>query len=187
MPLRRTLFLVAAVSLLVALAACNTVSGVFGNRVSFSQSQLQRHLDRNFPRAFDELGGLVSATLSQPRLSIPAGDSRLRLDFDIRVTALGGSEVARGQFAMASALRYDPATRGLHLQSPEVLDIRIPGGGDLLRGGTRGLLNAVLADYAAQEPIYRIDDDLLRRLPAGKRIGATAIEDGQVVVHLTGN
>ncbi|WP_411834230.1 DUF1439 domain-containing protein [Pseudoxanthomonas mexicana] len=187
MPLRHPARLMFLLSLLLALSACNTVGGMFGNQLDFTQPQLQRYLDRSFPREFDKLGGLVSATLSRPRLSIPDGERRLRLDFDVRIDALGGSEVARGQFAMASALRYDPATRGLHLQSPEILDIRIPGGGDLLRGGTRGLLNAVLADYAAQEPIYRIDEDLLRRLPMGRRIGSTTIEDGRVLVHLTGN
>ena len=171
----------------VLLAGCATldaVSGWLGNRVAFSTPQLQRHLDNSFPREFDKLGGLVSATLSHPRLSIPTGDSRLRLDFDIKVDALGARDVASGRFALASGLRYDPATQGLHLQDPEILSIDVPNAGSLLKGGTRELLNAVLVEYAREEPVYRLDGDLLRKLPPGKRIGSTTIEDGRVVVHL---
>ncbi|KAF1720706.1 DUF1439 domain-containing protein [Pseudoxanthomonas wuyuanensis] len=172
---------------LLALAACgtlNTVSGIFGNQINFTAPQLQRYLNNSFPREFDKLGGLVSATLTNPKLTIPPGDNRLRLDFDVGVRAVGAGEVSRGRFALASSLRYDPATRGLHLQNPEIVSMEVPGSGSLIKGGTRELLNAVLAEYAREEPVYRIDSDLLARLPSGKRIGSTDIENGLVVVHL---
>ena len=170
--------------LLAGCSTLDTVSGWLSNRVAFTAPQLQRHLDNSFPRDFDKLGGLVSATLSQPRLSIPAGDTRLRLDFDIRVNALGARDVTRGHFALASGLRYDPATQGLHLKDPELLSIDMPNTGSMLKGGTRELLNAVLVKYAREEPVYRLDSALLRNLPAGKRIGSTEIENGMVVVRL---
>lgn len=171
----------------VVLAGCTTLDAVsswLGNRVAFTAPQLQRHLDNSFPREFDKLGGLVSATLSHPRLSIPTGDHRLRLDFDIKVNALGARDVTSGHFALASGLRYNPATQGLHLQDPELLSIDMPNAGTLLKGGTRELLNAVLVEYANEEPVYRLDSDLLRKLPPGKRIASTDIENGLVVVHL---
>lgn len=184
---RRTLSLAALLAALLSLAGCgtmNAVSGLFGDRISFTQPQLQRRLDRSFPREFDKLGGLVSATLSQPRLSLAEGDDRLRLDFDIGVSAIGAGDVARGRFALASRLRYNPATQGLHLDQPEILSVDLPGSGNVMKGGTRELLNAVLAEYAREEPVYRIDNDVLDRLPRGKRIGATLIEDGKIVVKL---
>jgi hypothetical protein len=183
----RTLPVALALFASMLLAGCTTLDAVsswLGSRVAFTAPQLQRQLDNSFPREFDKLGGLVSATLSHPRLSIPAGDSRLRLDFDIAVNALGASNVTSGRFALASGLRYNPATQGLHLQDPEVLSIDAPNAGTLLKGGTRELLNAVLAEYASQVPVYRLDSDLLRKLPPGKRIASTDIEDGLVVVHL---
>ena len=183
----RTQSLVLVLFASVVLAGCTTLDAVsswLGNRVAFTTPQLQRHLDNSFPREFDKLGGLVSATLSHPRLSIPAGDRRLRLDFDIKVNALGARDVTSGHFALASGLRYNPATQGLHLQDPELLSIDMPNAGTLLKGGTRELLNAVLAEYAREEPVYRLDSDLLRKLPPGKRIASTDIENGLVVVHL---
>lgn len=188
MPRRLRLSLAACLCALL-LAGCgtlNTVSGLFGDRITFTEAQLQRRLDRGFPREFDQLGGLVSATLRQPRLSLAEGDDRLRLDFDIDVGAIGAGQVAHGRFALASRLRYDPATRGLHLDQPEILSIDLPGSGDLMKGGTRGLINAVLAEYAREEPVYRIDGDVLDRLPRGKHIGATLIENGKIVVELDG-
>lgn len=184
---RRFLLATAALAGALALAGCttlNTVTGLLGNQINFTQPQLQRHLNHSFPREFDKLGGLVSATLSNPHLSIPAGDDRLRLDFDIGVSALGARDVSRGHFALASRLRYDPATQGLHLDNPEILAVDVPGSGSLLTGGTRELVNTVLAEYARTEPVYRIDSDILRRLPVDKRIGNPRIEDGRVVVRL---
>lgn len=183
----RPLFLPILLLAGLTLAGCttlNTVTSWLGNRVSFTAPQLQRHLDNSFPREFDKLGGLVSATLRNPRLSIPQGDRRLRLDFDVSVNALGASNLTSGRFALASGLRYDPATQGLHLQDPELLSIEVPNAGTLLKGGTRELLNAVLVEVAKEQPVYRLDSDLLRKLPAGKRIATTDIENGLVVVRL---
>ena len=81
-PLASTVLL----GLLLLLAGCgtmNAVTGFFGDQLSFTEPQLQKRLDRSFPREFDKLGGLVSATLSHPRLSLAGGDDRLRLGFDI--------------------------------------------------------------------------------------------------------
>jgi hypothetical protein len=172
---------------LLALAGCqtlNTVSGWLNNRVAFSAPQLQRYLDNGFPREFDQLGGLVSARLSNPRISLPAGDDRLRLDFDVGIGALGGADMRSGRVALASRLRYDPATQGLHLENPELLSVEVPGAGSVLQGGTRQLINSVLVEYARLEPVYRLDSDLLRKLPSGRRIASTRIEDGLVVVRL---
>src|SRR5262245_7651987 len=74
------------------LAACSTLNGLgalLGNEVRFTPMQLQGSLDRNFPKHYDKLGGLVSMTLLNPRLSIPQGSDRLRLDFDVGLGALG--------------------------------------------------------------------------------------------------
>ena len=117
-------------------------------------------------------------------LTIPADDNRLRLDFDISVSALGAKDITSGSFALVSGLRYNPTTQGLHLKDPELLDINLPNAGSLLSGGTRTLLNNVLVEYANEQPVYRLDGDLLRKLPAGKHIVSTDIENGLVVVRL---
>ncbi|TYT27167.1 DUF1439 domain-containing protein [Luteimonas viscosa] len=173
--------------LLVLLAGCSTigvVSAWLGDQVAFTPGQLQRHLDHRFPRTFDKLGGLVTVTLDNPRASIAPGDSRLRLEFDLGLGALGSEGATTGHLALASGLRYDPATQGLHLDAPELLQFEIPRSGELLRGGARGIVNSLLAEYARTEPVYRLDDDLLAKLPAGSRIGEVGIERGVVVVRL---
>lgn len=62
------------VAVLVAVvAACSTLGVVtawLNDQVAFTAPQLQRSLDKRFPRTFDKLGGLVSVTMVNPRLSI---------------------------------------------------------------------------------------------------------------------
>jgi hypothetical protein len=187
---RRRFLTAAAFGTALALAGCSTLSAVtalLGNQVNFSQPQLQQALSRNFPKHYDKLGGLVSMTLLNPRLSIPQGTNRLRLDFDLGVGALGSdSSRPNGHFALTSAVRYDPSTRGLHLQDPAIEQVNVPAMGGMMNSSARGLLNNWLAGYARDEPIYRFDNTLLDRL-GSRRIGRTDIEDGQVVVHLDDN
>ena len=189
-PRRRFIAAALAFAAGLALAGCSTfdaVSALLGNQVNFTQPQLQQALDRNFPKHYDKLGGLVSMTLLNPRLSIPEGSSRLRLDFDLGIGALGtDSSRPSGHFALTSALRYDPATRGLHLQDPALEQVNVPALGGIMNSSARGLLNDWLAGYARDEPVYRFDNSLLDRL-GSRRIGRTDIEDGQVVVYLGDN
>lgn len=184
--MRRPLYLIPAVCLLLVATACTSlgvVSAWLNDQVAFSAPQLQRQLDTRFPRTFDKLGGLVSVTLDEPRLTIPQGERRLRLDFDIGVDGVG-ADSRPGHLALVSGLRYDPSTRGLHLENPELLQFDLPGSNALLQGGARGIVNSLLAEYARSEPVYRLDDDLLSKLPSGKRIGNVDVTDGRVVVHL---
>jgi hypothetical protein len=190
MNLRRRLFITALASSVLVLAGCSTLNAVtalLGNQVNFTQPQLQQSLNRNFPKHYDKFGGLVSMTLLNPRLSIPQGSNRLQLDFDIGMGALGSdSSRPSGHFALSSALRYDPSTRGLHLQDPSIEQVNVPSLGGMMNTTARGLLNSWLVDYARDEPIYRFDNSLLDRL-GSRRIGRTDIENGLVVVHLGDN
>ncbi len=174
----------------LALAGCSTLNAVtalLGNQVNFTQPQLQQALNRNFPKHYDKLGGLVSMTLLNPQLSIPQDSNRLRLDFDLGVGALGSDSTRpSGHFALTSALRYDPSTRGLHLDNPAIEQVNVPSLGGVMNSTARGLLNSWLADYARDEPVYRFDNSLLDRI-GSRRIGRTDIENGQVVVHLGDN
>ena len=177
--------LLATCMVALALAGCSTlVAGLLGNEVAFTAPQLQHYLDRRFPRDYDKLGGLVTLTVLNPRLSIPQGSQRLRLDFDVGFGAMGrDSHAPAGHFAVASGLRYDFNTRGLHLDQPTLESIDVPSMGGALNANGRDLVNRWLADYARDEPVYRFDDSLLQRL-GSRRIGSTTIQDGLVVVHL---
>lgn len=180
-----TLVLLCLASLLVA--ACSSIGALtawLNDEVAFTPTQLQHSLDKRFPRTFDKLGGLVSVTMANPRLSIPPGESRLRLDFDLGMGALGGEGATNGRLSLASGLRYDPSTQGLHLTDPELLTFDLPGSGSLLKGGARGIVNSLLTEYARTEPVYRLEPELLEKLPSGKRIDRVDIESGTVRVKL---
>jgi len=185
---RRTLqtsfAVITAVAAFALLSACSTVGALLGDDLRFTPMQLQHSLDRNFPKHYDKLGGLVSLTLMNPRLTIPQDGNRLRLDFDLGLGALGSdSSKSSGHFALTSALRFDPSTRGLHLQEPKIEQVDVPALGGAMTTSARALLNSWLAEYAREEPVYRLDNSLLDKL-GSRRIGTTAIENGNVVVRL---
>jgi len=175
---------VLAALLVAGCSTLNTLGAMLGSQVTFTQPQLQHALNRNFPKEYDKLGGLVSLRLTNPTLSIPYDSTRLRLDFDVGLSALGSSSLATsGHFALSSGLRFDPGTRGLHLQDPVIESVDVPALGGVMSGTSRELLNSWLADYAREEPVYRLDNTLLDRISA-RRIDSTAIERGVVVINL---
>lgn len=185
--MRRIPLLICTLLLATMTVACSTLGALgalLGNEVTFSAPQLQGYLDRRFPRDYDKLGGLVTLTLLNPRLSIPQGSSRLQLDFDVGVGALGAANHSpSGHFALQSGLRFDPGTHGLHLDAPAIMNVDVPAMGGRMNDNARGLLNRWLVDYAREEPVYRLDDSLIGRL-AGRRIGQTTIGNGVVTLHL---
>jgi hypothetical protein len=183
---RRLAFL-SALSLTVLLGACSTLGAIgalLGNEVTFTAPQLQGYLDRRFPREYEKLGGLVTMSLLNPRLSIPQGGTRLQLDFDIGVGGFGrDSRVPAGHFALQSGLRFDLNTRGLHLDNPAITRVDVPALGGSMNSNARSALNRWLVDYARDEPVYQLDENLLGRM-AGRRIGTTSIGNGVVTLHL---
>ena len=173
----------------VLLAACSTLGtlaqAVLGNQLALTAPQLQGFLDQRFPRDYDKAGGAVRLSLLNPRLSIPQGGTRLRLDFDVGIGMLGrDSRTPAGHFAVASGLRFEPATRGLHLADPTVEAVDIPALGGAMNATGRDLINRWLADYSRDEPVYRFDDGLFAQL-GHRRIESTSIERGLVVVHFS--
>lgn len=178
------LFAFLAATVIAGCSTLNAVGALLGNSVTFTAPQLQQYLDRRFPRDYNKLGGLVSLSLLNPRLSIPQGESRLRLDFDIGIGTLGSdSRSPSGHFALTSGLRYDPNTRGLHLMNPSIDNVNVPALGGVMNGTARSALNTWLQDYARDEPIYQFDNSLLGKL-GSRRVGDAQIENGLVVVHL---
>ena len=177
-------FLLAVSALLAACSTLNALGALLGNEVTFTAPQLQGYLDRRFPRDYNKLGGLVTLTLMNPRLRIPPGERRLQVDFDMAVGALGrASRSPEGSFTLTSALRYDPATRGLHLFEPRIENVEVGSLGGRMGDTMRAALNDWLSDWSQKEPIYQFDDSLIGRLGA-RRVEGTKIEDGQVVVKL---
>lgn len=175
----------AASAALFLTTACSTVGALLGSdTITFGESQLQQKLVKRFPRDYPKLGGLVTLTLMNPRLSIPPGERRLRVDFDMAVGALGhASRNPDGSFTLTSALRYDPATRGLYLFEPRIDNVEVGSLGGRMNDTLRSALNEWLSDWSQKEPIYQFDDSLIGRLGA-RRVEGTKIQDGQVVVQL---
>lgn len=185
MPRSRILAMLALLACTTLLAACSSLGSalLLGRDISFTAPQLQAQLDRKFPRDYRKLGGLVSVSLLNPRLSLPGG-GRLKLDFDIAVGT--GGDLARapsGRFALESGLRFDAGTRGLHLDNPEIVAVDVPALGGTMNDNARGLLNNWLLDYARGEPVYRLDDSTFGRI-ASRRIARVAIDPGLVTLQL---
>ncbi|MFT4180249.1 MAG: hypothetical protein QM612_12455 [Thermomonas sp.] len=171
--------------LAILLAACSSLGSavLLGRDIAFTAPQLQAQLERRFPRDYSKLGGLVSISLLNPRLSLPGG-GRLRLEFDIGIAGMGSNaRTPSGHFAVESGLRFDAGTRGLHMDQPEIVAVDVPALGGAMNEGARTLLNAWLLDYARDEPVYRLDDSVSSRMTS-RRLERIDIDPGIITLRL---
>ncbi|MPS35918.1 MAG: DUF1439 domain-containing protein [Stenotrophomonas sp.] len=180
----RTLLLPAVACVVLATSA-HAAPQVSGRRLLVDAADVQHYLDGSFPRSQKALGGLLAMTVSQPRLTLPAG-SRLNLQFDLAMAAAGGAPMPLGNVQLSSGLRYDAQTRGFHLEQPTVDAFRPAMAGAELDAGTRGLLNTWLADYARREPIYRIEPAIANVMGA-LQVKSVGIENGRIAVDFNQN
>ena len=173
-----------ALLLTVLLAACSSMgsSVLLGRDIAFTAPQLQAQLDRKFPRDYKKLGGLLNFSLMNPRLSLPPG-GRLHLDFDIGMGGPGSARTPSGHFSVESGLRFDPGTRGLHMDQPQIVSVDVPALGGVMNDSARSMLNSWLLDYAREEPVYRLDDTTLGRM-ASRRIQRVDIDPGTITLRL---
>lgn len=182
--LLRTALLLAATTALTACATLETAQALLGNQVSLSAAQLQGHLDRHYPRQYEQLGGLVTLSVMNPQLAIPPDSTRLHLDFDIGIDGLGmRSDRPAGHIALTSGLRYDARSNALYMEEPELESAELPLLGGRMNATGRDLINGWLRDYARSEPVYRLDPDLREKL-GERRIAGTLIRNQRVVIEL---
>jgi hypothetical protein len=169
-----------AFSALSAVATAHAAPEVRGRDVSIGAADAQQFLEGQFPQQRDALGGLVELTVSRPRLELPPGN-RLRLAFDLAMASGGGTPTPVGNVTLSSALRYDGAQQAFFLDQPSLEAFKPVSGSATLDPSTRSLLNAWLADYARQEPVYRLDPAIAALL-GGIQVASAGVADGRLVV-----
>ncbi len=184
--MRKAAFVVVIALSSLVVAGCSTLNAfgaMLGSQITFTQPQLQRALDRSFPKDYEKLGGLITLRLDKPGLSIPYDSSRLRLRLDAStVTTPVGQPRLLGHIVISSGLRFDQRTLGLHLHNPVIEGIDTPGGS--LNDASRELINTWLATYSRDEPIYKLDNELVQRL-VSRRVGDARIENGVVLLDVS--
>jgi len=163
-------------------AAAQSLPAISGNQASIDAAQIQGFLDAAGPQQYDTLGGLLTLTVSDPRVAIPASGQRLQLSFSAAAATAGGAPVPVGRLLLSSGLRYDAGQRALVLDQPTLDEVQPARAGQRVDARTQGLLNLWLADYAREEPLYRIDDATAAML-GDLKVESTAIENGRVVVR----
>ena len=180
----RSAAILAVVATLSGCGAVNTATAILSNQVAFTAPQLQAYLDRHHPQQYDQFGGQLKLSVSNPQVAIPPDSTRLHLDFDVGIDGLGmRSDTPAGHIAITSGLRYDVASNALYLEEPELESAELPLIGSRMNATGRDLINGWLRDYARSEPVYKLDKDMLDTL-GSRRIAGTLIQNGRVVIKL---
>jgi len=112
----------------VALAASQALAGFnfFTGKYTLTRDELQQLLVRRFPLTRGH-GMLINVTLSDPQLSLEAAANRVAIAATVSIASALLPQPVDGQITISSALRYDPPTRTLYLEQPDVEHIALEG------------------------------------------------------------
>ena len=179
-PLFRPALLLATL-LASALALANDSAST---TLRFNAAQLQSAAEAGFPMERDLLEGFATLSLRQPKVDIPAPGDRIRLGLEYDVALVTGGKAESGRFTVISGLRYDPATRGLHLTDPQLQDFQAQSSRAGIDAGTRGTVNALMQDYARDRPLYQLTEEDLAQVPGPLSEDSLRINDGHVELRL---
>lgn len=171
-----------AMPLLLAAHAVAAVE-VNGQEVSVAAEEVQQYLQAAFPQDYEALGGLFTLTARDPQLTIPDAGQRLRMAFSADASSPGRASSPVARITMSSGLRYDPAAYAVYLDQPALDDVQPATPGQRVDEQTRMLLSLWLADYAKDEPLYRLEPAMVSML-GSLNVESTRIENGRIVIRL---
>ena len=182
---RFTLFLLLATLLLPGCASIGTLSAWMRGEVILTQDDLQRRLERRFPRDFKLKDNAVTLTLSEPQATLARDPDQLVLALDVELKSPAVRVQPRGQFALAGGLRYDPATYSLYLHEPSLVTLNLPLVSQLQGDRLKAAGTELLADYARNQPIYQLTERQKQQIPRGRSIDSVDIENGRIIIRLS--
>ena len=112
----------------VALASARAWAGYnfFSGTYTLTRDELQRLIAKRFPLTRGH-GDLFNVSLSDPQLSLDAAANRIAIACALSLDSALLPQPLDGQIAMSSGLRYDPPTRALCLDRPDVQHIALEG------------------------------------------------------------
>lgn len=176
--------MLARLVLLASLAVPSLASAATPSVLRFDAGQLQAAARATFPVEESLLEGFASLTLSDPDVRIPTPGERLQLLMKYDIALATGERLEYGDVAVSSGLRYDPATRGLHLVDPQLEHVGTSAGGRGLPGSARDVLQDLIREYARTRPLYRLSADDLAQVPGTLTAESLRIRDGHVELRL---
>jgi hypothetical protein len=178
----RILNQLAFVSLLVLMASCSTL-GVFGPKeMRYSNTQLQKHLSKRFPRDWSGLG-FVNIRLSAPAIDIPKHGDHVLLTMDVAGGLGNERPQVMGRIQLESSLRFDKTQQAVFLDQPRLLSSNLNGIGktnaDANRVGT-----LLLNELAARMPVYRAEDAYTDGFGREWKLDDARIDNGKLQIRM---
>lgn len=134
------------------LASCSAAS-LFSGEISVSPEQLTKKLAERFPLE-KSVGGLLDATLTQPRVELNPAENRLVATVDVTVKLALSNKAVSGVLTLSGRPEYVAASRSLFLRDARVDRIRMDKMPDALSASLAKAATNLAKDALENKPIH---------------------------------
>jgi len=151
--------------------------------IRISQAQLEQKLAERLP--LTQRYPLVSVTMAQPRVHLSEDSERVDFGLNMTVTTnTSGSQLLGAQIDVSSSLRYDAERGAIFLDQPVMDKLVVQGLDDRRTAMAQVALEAAMASYLAQQPIYTLNASDARQRVARMKVRDIKVDKGVLVVIL---
>lgn len=177
--------LILASLLLPGCSSVSTLRSFLHGDVICTGAELQQRLERRFPRDFELRDRTVTATLSNPRATLPAQHDQLRLAFDLRVAMPGFPLQQQGQLVRVSGLRFEPDTQSLYPLDPALIRFDMPLASRFTDQTLKALGNELLAALARDEPLHQLSERQQERISTAAASTTFISRTGYILIRVS--
>ena len=164
----------------LALAATTAVTDARAELRSYeiTADEMTRQAAEHFPIQRCALM-LACVTLSDPKVKLLDGDSRIHVTTTVR-PEVGGQPLDSGEVDLAGTPRYVPEQGAFFLDDARVTEARFPGLKPQQARTVSDLASGMLAESLRREPIYELDDKDARQALARLVLREVRVRDGKL-------
>ena len=169
------------------LAAGPLQAALFEQEISFSEAQVQSALEKSGPQEKNYGGWLTVSMHEAPRVALGQPAGQIGIVARLYVTLLGQRPIPV-DVTGSSGIRYDDQAKAFFLDKPLAQRVDAPNLPREAEPGVRQTVNALIASYFRNKPIYTLRENAsLQETAARWLLRSVRIEPGRIVAILAPN
>lgn len=168
--------------LLATLTVLSIVSPLAGAyEIRLTEKQLQQEVDARMPVTQQQ--GLFTLVLSNPVVTLVAGDERLRISTDARLLSEIGLQ-SRGKVTLDGKIRYEKSNYSFYLDEPVIRQLSIDGVPPSAEPQLIQLAQQALVPALKDQPVYTLSDQEMTQNMARMMLKSMRITSDAVVLDI---
>ena len=180
--MKKLMILVLAILLVAGVAGYFYLSSE-GHVIELTESELQASMSEQLPMTNRYLA-VTEVTLDNSEVSLKDGSDRIHVLLDVAFNFVGVPATVTGEADVSGGIKYVPEKHQFFVTDPEVDELRVEGVPTQFADVVDAAFNETLAMVYEGQPLYTLDDSIMREAAAKALLQEVEVQDGKLLLKL---